>query len=76
MFHIQVVNHINGPHGCRLDEALKIVKQSNHIDAEAVMLEKLGNYQEAFDLLLNQFKNHLNMVFIIMLYSKYYVYYK
>ncbi|KAF7403418.1 hypothetical protein HZH68_006212 [Vespula germanica] len=56
-----VVNHINGPHGCRLDEALKIVKQSNHIDAEAVMLEKLGNYQEAFDLLLNQFKNHLNM---------------
>ncbi|XP_048511434.1 vacuolar protein sorting-associated protein 8 homolog isoform X2 [Athalia rosae] len=49
----QVVQHLHGSHGCRLDEALKIVKNENHTKATAVMLEKLGNYQEAFDLLLS-----------------------
>ncbi|KAG7189422.1 hypothetical protein KM043_017126 [Ampulex compressa] len=57
----RVVNHISGPHGCRLNEALKIVQQSKHKDAEAVMLEKLGNYQDAFDLLLKEFESHLKL---------------
>lgn len=57
----RVVAHIYGPHGCRLDEALKIVQKWNCKDAEAVMLEKLGSYQDAFDLLLKEFENHLEM---------------
>lgn len=56
-----VVAHLHGSHGCRLDEALKIVQKWNCKDAEAVMLEKLGNYQEAFDLLLKQFENRLEI---------------
>ncbi|EFN62096.1 Vacuolar protein sorting-associated protein 8-like protein [Camponotus floridanus] len=56
-----VVAHLRGPHGCRLDEALKIVQRWNCKDAEAVMLEKLGNYQDAFNLLLKEFKNQLEM---------------
>ncbi|XP_011152021.1 vacuolar protein sorting-associated protein 8 homolog isoform X1 [Harpegnathos saltator] len=56
-----VVAHIHGPHGCRLDEALKIVQKWNCKDAEAVMLEKLGNYQDAFNLLLKEFENHLEL---------------
>jgi len=57
----QVVIHLHGPHGCRLDEALKIVQKWNCKDAEAVMLEKLGSYQEAFNLLLKEFENRLEM---------------
>lgn len=57
----RVVAHIHGPHGCRLDEALKIVQRWNCKDAEAVMLEKLGNYQDAFDLLLKEFETHLEV---------------
>lgn len=57
----RVVAHIHGPHGCRLDEALKIVQKWRCKDAEAVMLEKLGNYQDAFDLLLKEFENHLEL---------------
>ncbi|XP_012058541.1 PREDICTED: vacuolar protein sorting-associated protein 8 homolog [Atta cephalotes] len=57
----RVVAHLHGPHGCRLDEALKIVQKWNCKDAEAVMLEKLGNYQEAFDLLLKEFEDRLEM---------------
>ncbi|KAG5327788.1 VPS8 protein, partial [Pseudoatta argentina] len=57
----RVVVHLHGPHGCRLDEALKTVQKWNCKDAEAVMLEKLGNYQEAFDLLLKEFENRLEM---------------
>lgn len=56
-----VVAHLRGPHGCRLDEALKIVQKWNCKDAEAVMLEKLGNYQDAFNLLLKEFENQLEM---------------
>ncbi|XP_066595487.1 vacuolar protein sorting-associated protein 8 homolog isoform X2 [Prorops nasuta] len=54
-----VATHMNGPHGCRLDEALRIVQEANHKDAEAVMLEKLGNYQEAFNLLLKCFDDQV-----------------
>lgn len=57
----RVVRHLHGPHGCRLDEALKTVQKWNCKDAEAVMLEKLGNYQEAFDLLLKEFEDRLEM---------------
>lgn len=57
----RVVAHIHGPHGCRLDEALKIVKKFNCKDAEAIMLEKLGSYQDAFNLLLKEFETHLEM---------------
>lgn len=57
----RVVRHLHGPHGCRLDEALKIVQRWNCKDAEAVMLEKLGNYQDAFDLLLKEFEDRLEM---------------
>lgn len=56
-----VVAHLHGPHGCRLDEALKIVQRWKCKDAEAVMLEKLGNYQDAFDLLLKEFEDRLEM---------------
>ncbi|KMQ97713.1 vacuolar protein sorting-associated protein 8-like protein [Lasius niger] len=56
-----VVAHLRGPHGCRLDEALKIVQRWNCKDAEAVMLEKLGNYQDAFNLLLKEFEHQLEM---------------
>ncbi|XP_011698851.1 PREDICTED: vacuolar protein sorting-associated protein 8 homolog isoform X2 [Wasmannia auropunctata] len=56
-----VVAHLHGPHGCRLDEALKIVQRWRCKDAEAVMLEKLGNYQDAFDLLLREFEDRLEM---------------
>ncbi|XP_024940795.1 vacuolar protein sorting-associated protein 8 homolog isoform X2 [Cephus cinctus] len=56
-----VVKHIHGPHGCRLNEALRIVRESNHKDAEAVMLEKLGNYQEAFDLLLKKLQSSFDV---------------
>ncbi|XP_034937425.1 vacuolar protein sorting-associated protein 8 homolog [Chelonus insularis] len=55
----RVVNHMNGSHGCRLDEALNIVREAKHEEAEALMLEKMGNYQEAFDLLLNNLKKQL-----------------
>lgn len=58
---VRVVGHLHGPHGCRLDEALKIVQRWNCKDAEAVMLEKLGSYQEAFNLLLKEFENRLEM---------------
>ncbi|XP_011346387.1 vacuolar protein sorting-associated protein 8 homolog isoform X2 [Ooceraea biroi] len=58
---MRVVVHLHGPHGCRLDEALKIVQRWNCKDAEAVMLEKLGSYQEAFNLLLKEFENRLEM---------------
>ncbi|XP_029169096.1 vacuolar protein sorting-associated protein 8 homolog [Nylanderia fulva] len=54
-----VVAHLHGPHGCRLEEALKTVQRWNCKDAEAVMLEKLGNYQEAFNLLLKDFDHQL-----------------
>lgn len=57
----RLVRHLHGPHGCRLDEALKIVQRWNCKDAEAVMLEKLGNYQAAFDLLLKEFEDQLEM---------------
>ncbi|XP_071579546.1 vacuolar protein sorting-associated protein 8 homolog [Temnothorax nylanderi] len=57
----RVVRHLHGPHGCRLDEALKIVRKWKCKDAEAVMLEKLGNYQDAFDLLLKEFEDRLEM---------------
>lgn len=57
----RVVAHIHGSHGCRLDEALRIVQKWNCKDAEAVMLEKLGNYQDAFNLLLKEFENHLEL---------------
>ena len=57
----RVVDHIQGVHGCRLDEALKIVQAAQHKDAEAVMLEKLGNYQDAFDILLKEFQNNLKL---------------
>ncbi|XP_029672254.1 vacuolar protein sorting-associated protein 8 homolog isoform X2 [Formica exsecta] len=56
-----VIAHLRGPHGCRLGEALKIVQRWNCKDAEAVMLEKLGNYQDAFNLLLKEFENQLEM---------------
>ncbi|XP_012276200.1 vacuolar protein sorting-associated protein 8 homolog [Orussus abietinus] len=56
-----VVGHLHGPHGCRLDEALRIVQESKCEDAEAAMLEKLGNYQEAFDLLLKRLRNCFEM---------------
>ncbi|XP_012165975.1 vacuolar protein sorting-associated protein 8 homolog [Bombus terrestris] len=56
-----VVEHIQGFHGCRLNEALQIVQKANHKDAEAVMLEKLGNYQDAFDILLKEFQNNLEL---------------
>ncbi|XP_033214134.1 vacuolar protein sorting-associated protein 8 homolog [Belonocnema kinseyi] len=54
-----VVSHLQGSHGCRLDEALRIVQVANHKDAEAVMLEKLGNYEEAFNLLLKRLQENL-----------------
>nr|XP_034192046.1 vacuolar protein sorting-associated protein 8 homolog [Osmia lignaria] len=57
----RVIEHIQGFHGCRLNEALKIVQKTNHKDAEAVMLEKLGNYQDAFDILIKEFQNHLEL---------------
>ncbi|CAK9833216.1 Vacuolar protein sorting-associated protein 8 homolog [Anthophora retusa] len=56
-----VVDHIQGIHGCRLNEALQIVQKTHHKDAEAVMLEKLGNYQDAFDILLSEFQNNLDL---------------
>lgn len=58
----KVVGHVKSHHGCRLDEALKIVRENGHREAEAVMLEKLGNYQEAFDLLLAGLNERLQMV--------------
>lgn len=58
----RVVNHMNSHHGCRLDEALRIVREKAHREAEAVMLEKLGNYQEAFDLLLSELHERLQIV--------------
>ncbi|XP_043274533.1 vacuolar protein sorting-associated protein 8 homolog isoform X2 [Venturia canescens] len=57
----KVVSHMNSHHGCRLDEALRIVREMGHREAEAVMLEKLGNYQEAFDLLLSELHEHLRI---------------
>lgn len=57
----RVVAHLHGPHGCRLDEALKIVQRWKCKDAEAVMLEKLGSYQDAFNLLLKEFEDRLEM---------------
>lgn len=57
----RVIRHLHGPHGCRLDEALKIIQRWNCKDAEAVMLEKLGDYQAAFDLLLKEFEDRLEM---------------
>ncbi|XP_031846274.1 vacuolar protein sorting 8 [Nomia melanderi] len=56
-----VVDHIQGVHGCRLNEALSIVQKANHKDAEAVMLEKLGNYQDAFEILFKEFQNNLKL---------------
>lgn len=56
-----VIGHIQGSHGCRLNEALRIVQKLNHKDAEAAMLEKLGNYQDAFDILLKEFQDHLGL---------------
>lgn len=53
---------MQGPHGCRLEKALKITENQNHKDAEAVMLEYLGNYQEAFDLLIKQLEKCLDLV--------------
>lgn len=53
---------IDRSHGCRLDEALKIVQTMNHKDAEAIMLEKLGNYEEAFNLLLKRLEESLSLV--------------
>ena len=58
----KVVSHINSNHGCRLDQALKIVRDNCHRDAEALMLEKLGNFQEAFDLLLRDLCERLEKV--------------
>lgn len=57
----RVVAHLHGPHGCRLDEALKIVRKYNCKSAEAVMLEKLGSYQDAFNLLLKEFEQQVTM---------------
>ncbi|KAK0095425.1 hypothetical protein PV326_008414 [Microctonus aethiopoides] len=59
----KVVNFINGAHRCRLDEVLKIVREAGHQDAEAVMLEKMGNYEGAFDLLLNKLHQQLKMYY-------------
>nr|XP_033321301.1 vacuolar protein sorting-associated protein 8 homolog [Megalopta genalis] len=56
-----VVHHIQGAHGCRLNKALSIVQKAKHKDAEAVMLEKLGNYQDAFEILLKEFQNNLEL---------------
>lgn len=67
---MQVVDYIQGVHGCRLNEALKIVQTANHKDAEAVMLEKLGNYQDAFDILLKEFQNNLEQVNILYTINK------
>lgn len=58
-----VINHINGSHGCRLDEALNIIKNSGLKNAEALMLEKMGNYQDAFNLLIDNLENSLNMYY-------------
>lgn len=66
LFGQQVVKHLEGSHGCRLDTALGIVQQANHKEAEAVMLEKLGDYQAAFDLLLKKFQDNLQMVRILI----------
>ena len=63
-FYKKVVSHLQGSHGCRLDEALRIVQNANHKDAEAVMLEKLGNYEEAFKLLLKKLQESLATVII------------
>ncbi|XP_046485765.1 vacuolar protein sorting-associated protein 8 homolog [Neodiprion pinetum] len=57
----RVVQHLCGPHGCRLNEVLKIVQDINHTEAIALMLEKLGNYQEAFDLLLADLQSLFEM---------------
>ncbi|XP_051156587.1 vacuolar protein sorting-associated protein 8 homolog [Leptopilina boulardi] len=56
-----VASHLHGSHGCRLDEALKIVQNTNHKDGEAIMLEKLGNYEEAFNLLLKRLEENLSL---------------
>lgn len=58
-----VTSHLQGSHGCRLDEALKIVQTMNHKDAEAIMLEKLGNYEEAFNLLLKRLEESLSLCY-------------
>ncbi|XP_058794135.1 vacuolar protein sorting-associated protein 8 homolog isoform X2 [Phymastichus coffea] len=50
----RVMRHLQGSHGCRLEQALQIVKEVNRKDAEAILLEQSGNYQDAFDLLLGR----------------------
>ncbi|XP_057331528.1 vacuolar protein sorting-associated protein 8 homolog [Microplitis mediator] len=59
----RVVNHMNGPHGCRLDQALIIVQNANHQEAIALMFEKMGNYQDAFELLLNKLQQQLSIYY-------------
>ncbi|CAD6242413.1 GSCOCG00009489001-RA-CDS [Cotesia congregata] len=55
----RVVGHMNGAHGCRLDQALVIVEKSGHQEALALMYEKMGNFQEAFELLSGILKKKL-----------------
>ncbi|XP_063986290.1 vacuolar protein sorting-associated protein 8 homolog [Diachasmimorpha longicaudata] len=56
-----VVDHVKGMHGCRLDEALRIVREAGHKEGIAVMLEKMGNYQEAFELLHGGLQERLGL---------------
>ncbi|XP_017885655.1 vacuolar protein sorting-associated protein 8 homolog isoform X2 [Ceratina calcarata] len=55
----RVVSHVRGVHGCRPDEALRIVQRAEHRTAEAVVLEKLGNYQEAHEILSRELRDRM-----------------
>ncbi|KAJ8681567.1 hypothetical protein QAD02_017359 [Eretmocerus hayati] len=50
----RVLRHLQGPHGCERQVALRIARETGRIDAEALLLEQEGNYSTAFDLLLNK----------------------
>ncbi|XP_016842298.1 vacuolar protein sorting-associated protein 8 homolog [Nasonia vitripennis] len=50
----RVLKHLQGPYCIQPVRALQIVKEASRKDAEAELLEQLGNYHGAFDLLLGR----------------------
>ncbi|KAL7301163.1 hypothetical protein TKK_0006134 [Trichogramma kaykai] len=58
----KVMKHLRGNYGCKSDKALEIVREANRKDSEALLLEQLGNYQGAFDLLLGRLSEITNLI--------------
>ncbi|XP_014213894.1 vacuolar protein sorting-associated protein 8 homolog isoform X2 [Copidosoma floridanum] len=50
----RVMRHLQESHGCQPERVQQIVQEVNRRDAQALLLEQSGNYQDAFDLLLGQ----------------------